>query len=144
MLTDRWFAKIAEMSAAVAQAFVHAINRRDPEEIAALMTEDHLFIDSLGTKVAGREQMKRGWQGYFGMVPDYSIEIEETFTGGPVVVMLGAAHGTYTTGGELKPENRWRTLAAWRAVIRDTLIAEWRVYADNEPIRRIMAANTRS
>jgi hypothetical protein len=38
----------------------------------------------------------------------------------------------------LRPENHWTTPAAWRASIRDGLIAEWRVYADNEPIRQIM------
>ena len=27
---------------------------------------------------------------------------------------------------------------SWRAVVRGSLIAEWRVYADNEPIRQIV------
>jgi len=105
------------------------------------MTEDHVFIDSLGMQVTGRDQMKRGWEGYFRMVPDYSITIEETFTDGRVVVMLGAAQGTYSSGGPLKPENKWQTPAAWRAVVRGSLVAEWRIYADNEPIRQVMARN---
>src|SRR5271165_5422468 len=104
--------------AAVAHAFVDAINHRSPEEIARLMTEDHVFIDSMGTRVAGRQQMQRGWQGYFAMVPDYSITVDETFAEGPVVAMLGTAQGTYAPGGPLKPENRWQTPAAWRAVVR--------------------------
>ena len=128
------------MSTAIAHAFADAINHRSPEEIASLMTEDHVFIDSLGTRVTGRQQMKRGWEGYFSMVPDYTIAIDETFADGSVVVMLGAAQGTYSPGGPLKPENRWQTPAAWRAVVRGSLIAEWRVYADNEPMRRIMAS----
>ena len=129
------------MSAAIAYAFVNAINNRNPEEIASLMTEEHVFIDSLGTRVTGRQPMQKGWQSYFGMVPDYAITIDETFADGPVVVMLGAAQGTYSSGGPLKPENRWHTPAAWRAVVRGSLIAEWRVYADNEPIRQIMGRN---
>jgi uncharacterized protein (TIGR02246 family) len=128
------------MPRAILQAFVNAINRQSPEEIASLMTEDHAFIDSLGTKVVGREAMKKGWKGYFGMVPDYTITVEETFGEGPVVVMIGTAQGTYSSGGPAKPENRWHTPAAWRAVVRGTLIAEWRVYADNEPIRRLIAS----
>jgi len=84
--------------------------------------------------------MKKGWEGYFSMVPDYTITIDESFADGSVVVMLGAAEGTYSCGGLLKPENRWKTPAAWRAVVRGSSIAEWRVYADNEPIRRIMAS----
>jgi uncharacterized protein (TIGR02246 family) len=129
------------VSTAIAHAFVNAINRQSPEEIAGLMTEDHVFIDSLGTRVTGRQQMKKGWQGYFSMVPDYAIAVDETFADGSVVVMLGAAQGTYSSGGPLKPENRWQTPAAWRAVVRGSSIAEWRVYADNEPIRQIMARN---
>jgi len=132
------------MSAAVAHAFADAINRRSPEEIASLMTEDHIFVDALGMKVSGRERMKKGWEGYFDMVPDYTISINETFVDGSVVVMLGAAQGTYSSGGPLKPENAWRTPAAWRAVVRGLSIAEWRVYADNEPIRQIMARNRAS
>ena len=123
----------------VAHAFVDAINRRSAEEIASLMTEDHVFIDSQGARVTGRQHMKTGWQGYFSMVPDYAIEVEETFAEGSVVVMLGAAHGTWASGGVLKQENKWKTPAAWRAVVRGESIAEWRVYADNEPIRKIMA-----
>ncbi len=123
---------------AVARAFVDAINRRNADELAALMTEDHVFIDSLGTRVTGRQQMKAGWAGYFSIVPDYSITVEETLSSGPVVVMLGTAQGTYSTGGALKPENRWRTPAAWRALVAGSLVAEWRVYADNEPIRQVI------
>jgi uncharacterized protein (TIGR02246 family) len=129
------------MTAAIAHAFVNAINHQSPDEIASLMTEDHVFIDSLGTRVAGRQQMRQGWEGYFRMVPDYTIAVDETFVEGSVVVMLGAAQGTYSSGGPLKPENQWETPAAWRAVARGSLIAEWRVYADNEPIRQIMARN---
>ena len=65
--------------AAVAHAFVDAINHRSPEEIASLMTEDHVFIDALGTRVAGRQQMQKGWQGYFSMVPDYSYHGRRSF-----------------------------------------------------------------
>ena len=128
--------------AAVAHAFVDAINHRSPEELASLMTEDHVFIDSLGTRVTGRQEMQKVWQGYFSMVPDYSITVDETFAEGSVVAMLGTAQGTYGPGGSLKPENRWQTPAAWRAVVRGPSIAEWRVYADNEPIRQIIARSS--
>jgi hypothetical protein len=38
----------------------------------------------------------------------------------------------------LVKENRWETPAAWRAVVVDGLVAEWRVYTDNEPMRERM------
>src|SRR5271157_4598526 len=121
-----------------AQAFVDAINRHSVEGIADLMTEDHVFVDSLGTKIAGKQALRAGWEGYFHMVPDYAIVIDETFLDAAGAVMLGTARGTYSTDGVLRPENEWSTPAAFRALIRGPLVAEWRVYADNEPIRRIM------
>ena len=125
----------------VARAFVNAINHQSAEEIAALMTEDHVFVDSLGTKTKGKQRMKAGWEGYFRMVPDYTIVIDETFVDGAAVVMLGTAQGTYSANGVLRPENKWSTPGAWRGLIRGSLVAEWRIYADNEPIRQIMARN---
>jgi len=142
------------MDAAVsdAHAFVRAINRQDVDALAALMTPEHRFIDSLGTAVEGRETMREAWTAYFRLVPDYSIAVEETICDPPVVVMLGVAQGTYHpidedlsmgTPGEApceKPraESRWETPAALRALIEDGKVTEWRVYADNEPIRAIV------
>jgi hypothetical protein len=52
--------------------------------------------------------------------------------------MLGAAEGTYSADGAMKVENRWKTPVALRAAVEDGLIAEWQVFADNEPIREKM------
>jgi uncharacterized protein (TIGR02246 family) len=123
----------------VARAFVDAINRQDVEALCALMTQEHRFIDPLGQVVEGREKMRVAWKGYFGMVPDYTIAIEEVHGDGPVVVMLGEVGGTYAPGGKMQLENRWKTPAALRARVEDRKVAEWRVYADNEPMRRLMA-----
>ena len=82
--------------------------------------------------------MRAGWAAYFRMVPDYAIAVEELFCDGPLVLMLGVAEGTYAPSGELKPENRWKTPVALRAQVEDGLVAQWRVYADNEPIRERM------
>ena len=127
------------MAHTTVHAFVQAINHQSPDQIAAMMTEDHVFIDGLGNRVAGRDQMKKGWAGYFKMVPDYTITVEESFGEGPVVVMTGTAQGTYAPDGSMKKENAWQTPAAWRAVVRGEQNAEWRVYADNEPIRKLMS-----
>lgn len=124
---------------AVALAFVGAINRQDADALAELMTEQHRFVDSLGGEFVGREKLRIAWNAYFRMVPDYTISVGETFCQGPVMVMLGLAQGTFVRNGERKPENCWSSPAALRAYVEDGLIAEWRVYADNEPIRRLIA-----
>jgi ketosteroid isomerase-like protein len=122
----------------VARAFVRAINRQDVDGLTALMALDHRFVDSLGNAVEGREKMRSGWTGYFRMFPDYTVTIDETYCDGPVAVLLGVAHGTYAPNGDLKPENHWEITLAIRAFVEDGLVTEWRVYADNEPVRQII------
>ena len=128
------------MSAAtdVAHAFVKAINAGDPDAIAKLLSEDHVFVDSGGRMVRGRDAMREAWVGYLAMVPDYTLRVEQTLSSRSLVVLLGTAEGTISEGKKLDPDNHWETPGAWKAVIRRGKVAEWRVYADNTPIREII------
>jgi ketosteroid isomerase-like protein len=123
----------------VAHAFLRAINRQDVNALVALMAPEHRFVDSLGKVLEGKEKLREGWTAYFRMVPDYAVAVEETYPSEGAVVLLGVAQGTYSRNGTLHPENRWQTPVAVRALIEDGFVVEWRVYADNEPIRKIMA-----
>jgi ketosteroid isomerase-like protein len=122
----------------VALAFVNRINCHDVAGLVALMTEDHRFVDGLGQEVQGREQMEQEWRGYFAWFPDYSIRVDNALSNGNVVALLGAAQGTYATNRNAPLGNHWEIPAAWKAVIRNERVAEWRVYADNEPVWKIM------
>ena len=128
-------------AAAAAQAFVKQINAHRAEGLAALMTDDHRFVDALGASWQGREVMREGWKGYFGWFPDYKIRVTELIEDGDTVAMFGTAEGTYAADGKLAKKNHWKIPAAWKAVVRGGRIAEWRVYCDNDPARRIMAAH---
>lgn len=119
--------------------FLDRINQRDVDKLAELMTEDHVFIDSLGQSVRGREKMRAGWRGYYAFCPDYWVSHDEIFQHGNVVAVFGSAGGTIAANGKLPPENQWRVLAAWRAVVEKGLVKEWQVYADNKPVYDIMA-----
>jgi ketosteroid isomerase-like protein len=119
--------------------FLERINQRNPDALAELMSPEHLFIDSLGQQVRGREKMRAGWRGYFALCPDYWVSQDEFFESGNRVAVFGAAGGTIAVKGELLPENRWRIPAAWLAVVEEGLISEWRVYADNKPVYEILA-----
>jgi limonene-1,2-epoxide hydrolase len=145
--------------AEVAREFVEAINRQDLDALVGLMTPEHKFTDSLGNVARGRDSMREGWKLYFQMVPDYQIQIDETYVNESAVVMLGTAGGTYShafesvraTGmptmlpdGTSKFMNKWQTPAAVRARIVNGKVAEWRVYADNEPIRKLMRGDAGS
>ena len=115
------------------------INEHDANKLAALMTEDHVFIDSLGQTVRTREKMRAGWNAYFAFCPDYWVSHEEILQSGNLVAVFGAAGGTIAANGKLPPENKWRIPASWMAVVQDGLVKEWRVYADNKPVYDILA-----
>jgi uncharacterized protein (TIGR02246 family) len=118
--------------------FIDRINAHDVEGLCALMTEDHRFTDGSGQFFEGRDALRAGWTAYLAMVPDYRIEIEDTFIQEDHVALFGYASGTYAPDGNLVPENHWRIPAAWHAVTRDDFVARWSLYADLEPIRRLM------
>jgi len=127
-----------ENPVALARAFVGKINAHDIAGLCELMPEDHIFIDSLGAIMRGRETMRAGWTGYFSWFPNYQISISDIFARDHFVGLFGVARGTYSVGGKLLDANKWEIPAAWRAVVKDGLMAEWRVYADNSPVLRIM------
>jgi ketosteroid isomerase-like protein len=112
--------------------FVEAINLHDVKTLKTLMTTDHLFVDSLGERIEGATLMENGWKDYFSMCPDYWINASDAAARQGIVLAVGEAGGTI----DGQP---WRTPAAWKAVIRDNKVAEWRVFADNKPVYAILA-----
>ncbi len=125
-------------SVEVVLKFEQLINSRSAAAVCSLLTEDSVFIDSLGNQVVGLKKLHAAWAGYFKMVPDYAISHSEIFSNGETVAVFGTAQGTLAKDGEMKTQDFWKTPAAWRAVVRDGKVALWQVFADNEPIRSIM------
>ncbi len=118
--------------------FVDRINAHNVDGICELMDENHVFIDGLGRSVTGREAMRNAWQAYFAMVPDYWIRVERMLQQETIVAIFGRVGGTFTRDGLLDTANRWEIPAAWQAIVGDSGVAVWQVFADNEPIRQIM------
>jgi ketosteroid isomerase-like protein len=112
--------------------WIAAINDHDVTRIAALMTPDSVFVDSLGNRVESARTIEAGWRSYFAMCPDYWTPVATSITEGDTTLISGEAGGTMD--GET-----WRIPAAWKAVIRDGLMLEWRVFADNKPVYEILA-----
>jgi ketosteroid isomerase-like protein len=126
------------MNSEVVEKFVDLINAHDVDGLVALMSTDHVFIDSLGNRFA-RPSIETGWRQYFETVPDYWVRVDRVVPDEPASILFGTAGGTYVTnGGAIRPENKWETPAVWRAVVRDGKVSEWRIFADNEPIRAKM------
>lgn len=114
------------------QQFVATINQHDPKALAELMTSDHVFIDSVGHRIEGSASMLVAWRSYFAMCPDYWIRTTDILTDGPLVLATGMAGGTVRG-------TSWQTPAAWKALISNGKISEWRVFADNKPVYEILA-----
>jgi ketosteroid isomerase-like protein len=121
----------------VAMDFIKRINAGNVNALCDLMTEGHIFQDALGKRYIGRETMRQGWTLYFKMVGDYQVHAEEFFQTDDRLAIFGSASGRYAGGGTAS-NSFWEVPAAWRAVVKDGLIAEWRVYADNQPLRKLM------
>ncbi|MGA7711181.1 MAG: nuclear transport factor 2 family protein [Rhizomicrobium sp.] len=112
--------------------FAAAINHQDVESLTALMSADHVFVDGLGNRAEGAATMEAGWRGYFEMCPDYWIRADHIVADGDLVLAVGEAGGTIDGMS-------WRTPAAWKAVVRDGKVNEWRVFADNKPVYEVLA-----
>ena len=112
----------------VVRGFIARINDHDVDGLSAMLTENHRFIDSLGSVFVGRETLRAGWADYFRLVSEYRITIDECADGEPSLLLVGSVAGR--SGGV-----EWTVPAAWRAVVHHGRLAEWQVYVDNEPLR---------
>jgi uncharacterized protein (TIGR02246 family) len=118
----------------VALRFVDAIHGADLEGLAALMTDDHVFVDSDGSRIVGRESVLEAWSAYLSMMSDYRVDVQEIFSSEDTVVLIGRATGTFTIGGTPDPASCWVVPAAWRAVVESDRVAVWQVFVNPEPI----------
>ena len=118
-------------SVEIFKQWLAAINGHDVSALTALMAEDHVFVDSLGNRVAGARSIEAGWRGYFATCPDYWIREDCSMAEGERMLVAGEAGGTIDG-------QSWRTPAAWKVVIRDGRVVEWHVFADNKPVYEIL------
>jgi hypothetical protein len=96
------------MKCKVVLDFIDAINSANIRSILDLMTDDHVFIDSQGNKATGKDILEQAWIGYFGLFPDYSIEIKDTLEKDSLICILGFASGTYKNLHNTENSNHWR------------------------------------
>lgn len=118
----------------VALKFVEYINGGDLEGLCSLMTDDFTFIDYRGKVERGKDTMREGFKGYFSEYPHYKIIVKKVLTGGAGVVIIGK-----TTGSHLPSEVEEKETVLWTAEIRDSRVAEWRIYADTDAIHQTTA-----
>ncbi|MGI0130223.1 MAG: nuclear transport factor 2 family protein [Thermoplasmata archaeon] len=125
-------------TARTALRFVNEVNRHDVDSVLGLLSDDHLLVDGLGQEVRGTERLRDTWSTCFRQFPDYHLAVREWFQNGRVVGMFGLASGTLAVGAELPVQNRWKIPSAWRAVVREHRLSRWEIYADNEPVWKLL------
>ncbi|MBD3192598.1 MAG: hypothetical protein GF308_18300 [Candidatus Heimdallarchaeota archaeon] len=113
----------------IALRFNEQINNRNLEVLTQLMTKDHRFIDSSGDIVEGQEKMKEAWRKFFELYPDYQNIFSEIKVQENLVIMVGHSECS---------EKVLQGSAIWTAIIRDDLVAEWRVFEDTEEVRQAL------
>lgn len=112
--------------------FVAAVNKADVDGLAGLMTDNHVFVDSSGSRTTGREAMRDAWSLFFQTVQGYRINVEEIYSLDVKVVLTGLASGVYSTSGRPRASGFWSVPAAWRAVVKGDRIAVWQVFVNPE------------
>ena len=120
--------------------FMEKINEHDVNGIADLLSDDHRFTDSMGIVVKGKKEMKHAWKIYFKWFPDYEVTIKNTLLTDDSVGIFGTAKGTFDSDEPIASD-KFEIPAAWRAKVKDNLISEWQVFADNEVVRDIIKGN---
>jgi ketosteroid isomerase-like protein len=114
-----------------ALAFVRTINSHNVKRLMSLVSDDHKFVDALGQVVSGNANLESAWSGYFELFPDYHVTIGNALEKGDVVGLFGTASGSFH-------RRNWEIPGAWKAVVRGGKVSEWRVYADNEPVWKLL------
>jgi ketosteroid isomerase-like protein len=123
----------------IVEAMVAAINSGRAEAVAQRMHQRGAFVDSLGRRIEGRAALLEGWRGYFGMIPDYRIEVEGMMIEGLEALLHGRARGTVHRDGRAVEGGAWEMPAAWRAVSDGARsLTLWQVFADNKPVWKLL------
>jgi ketosteroid isomerase-like protein len=110
----------------IAYRFNDRINARDLAGLAALMSDDHTFIDAAGASVVGRDACVEVWRGFFEAFPDYRNDFASAQVVGDVVTVVGRS---VCSVPELDGP------ALWTCVVRGDQVAQWRVYEDTPATR---------
>jgi hypothetical protein len=111
----------------IVKAFNDCINNQDIDGLAALMSEDHVFVDRDGSSHGPKSHMVKGWKHFFEMFPLYKNTFTEIKAKENHVFVLGYAYWS-----EKEPYDP----VIWTAKRENNLIAEWRIYEDSAENRK--------
>jgi ketosteroid isomerase-like protein len=79
----------ADHQQTIALRFNERINSRGLEGLAALMTDDHTFIDTAKNAVRGKSHLVEAWEGFFALSPDCLTLFEAVESRPQLVAIMG-------------------------------------------------------
>jgi dipeptidase E len=129
---------VAEDSLSVVKEYISRINNHDLNGMLEITDDNAVFIDSMGINTSGKRDMEKAWDMFLTFFPDYTIQTKDIISKNGMVAVFGTAKGTVATGGRILAENKFEIPASWTALVKDGKISKWRVYADNEPVRKLL------
>jgi ketosteroid isomerase-like protein len=109
--------------------FNENINNRDLDGLAALMTDDHTFIDTADHAIPGKSKCLEAWRGFFKSFPDYRNAFESLTVKDNRVIVVGRSSCS---------DVRLEGPALWVATASEDKLAEWRVCEDTPATRRTL------
>jgi ketosteroid isomerase-like protein len=110
----------------IVERFNDCITRADLPGLAALMTDDHRFVDSAGQEWSGRDACLETWAGFFDAFPGYRNVLASVDSAGDVVMATGRSESV---------EPSLDGPAIWTATVAGERVSEWRVFDDTAEVR---------
>lgn len=112
----------------IALHFNNCITHADIEGLAALMTEDHMFVDMANNRIKEKENnIAQAWQPFFRLYPGYRNIFEKVIVRGSTVIMQGYS----VCSAEILNQVR----AIWVAEIVNHKVSLWHIYPDTQENR---------
>ncbi len=119
--------------------YINRINSHDIKGLLDLTDDNASFIDSMGINTTGKYEIQNAWDVLLTFFPDYAVEIKDMISRNGTVALFGKAKGTLATDGKILEENKFEIPASWTALVKEGKITKWRVYADNEQVRKLIS-----
>ncbi len=125
-------------STSIVKEYIRRINEHDIAGLLEMTDDNASFIDSMGINTNGKLEMSKAWEVLLTFFPDYTVIAKDIISKNGMVAVFGTAKGTLAADGRILAENKFEIPASWTATIENGKIARWRVYADNQPVRKLI------
>lgn len=106
--------------AELVRRFNGRITAADLDGLAALMSDDHLFVDTEGHRVASKPACVEAWGGFFAAFPGYVNTFETVDADGAEVTVVGRS--------DCPGHPELTGPARWTASVAGELVRRWQVH----------------